>query len=227
MAAAGTPWLHGPVERLCRRIGIPPGAITVAGIVTAGAAGVLMGFGLLPAGGWAYLLGIGLDFAGRAGGGRTTRAGAFLDSALDRVAALLVLGGLATAFRDSPVLLAALAAAGASSLVSYARARGEALGAGEAALVGGMQRPERMVLTGLACALSPLADAVWGPGTGRSVVGYALAALAALTAAVAVRRTFVIYRALRAAEHASEARPPSPPAGVLRLDPARRRKTAR
>src|SRR5512147_145960 len=110
-------WLYRPVERLCLRLGIPPDAITIASTVTAAVAGVLMGFGHLSLGGWVYLFGASLDFIdGRVAraSGRTTRAGAFLDSTLDRVAELLVLGGLATTFRGSPVLLAALASAGAS-----------------------------------------------------------------------------------------------------------------
>ncbi len=222
-------WLYRPVERLCLRLGIPPDAITVASTVTAAAAGVLMGFGHLSLGGWVYLFGASLDFIdGRVAraSGRTTRAGAFLDSTLDRVAELIVLGGLATTFRGSPVLFAALASAGASLLVSYARARGEAVGAGEVARVGGMQRPERIVVTGLACALSPLCDAIWGVGAGRLVLGSALAALALLTTATAARRTFAIYRSLRAAEPAAAARQPVRLADVVRLD-ARRGKAVR
>jgi CDP-diacylglycerol--glycerol-3-phosphate 3-phosphatidyltransferase len=143
------------------------------------------------------------------------------------VGELLVLGGLAVTFRGSPVLYAALAAAGASLLVSYARARGEALDAGDAAKVGGMQRPERVVVTGVACALSPLADAAWGAGAGRAVVGTALAVLAALATATAVWRTWAIYRALRAAEPLPVARPVFRLADVFRIDPTRRRKAAR
>ena len=130
-------------------------------------AALLLGLGWLSLGGWVFLAAGSLDFVdGRVARatGRASRAGAFLDSTLDRVGELLVFGGLAVTFRDSPALLAALAAAGASLLVSYARARGEALGAGEAAKVGGMQRPERVVVTGVACALSPLADAAFGAG---------------------------------------------------------------
>jgi phosphatidylglycerophosphate synthase len=186
-----------------------------------------MGHGMLAAGGWTYLAGAGLELAGGRLAGRTTRAGAFLGSAVDRVAELLVLGGLATTFRDSPALLAALAAAGASMLVSYARARGEALGAGEAARGGSFQRLERTAGIGLPCALAPLADAAWGPGSGRVVVAWGLAALAALTALSAGRRTTVIYRTLRAADPAPADRAPSRLARALRLVPARSRKAAR
>ncbi len=93
--------------------------------------------------------------------------------------------------------------------------------------MGGMQRPERIVVTGLACALSPVVDAIWGPGAGRSVLGCALAALAVLTAATAARRTFAIYRSLRAAEPAPVARPPFRLADVFRLDTTRRGKAVR
>jgi phosphatidylglycerophosphate synthase len=220
-------WLYRPVERLCLRAGIPPDAITVASTCTAAVAAVLIGSGRLSLGGWVYLFGASLDFIdGRVAraSGRTTRRGAFLDSTLDRVAELLVMGGLAATFRDSPILFAALTAAGASLLVSYARARGEALGAGDVARVGGMQRPERIVVTGVACALSPLADAAYGPGAGRALLGWALVVLAVLTTATAARRTFAIYRSLRASDPAPVARPAFRLADVFRLDVSRRGK---
>jgi CDP-diacylglycerol---glycerol-3-phosphate 3-phosphatidyltransferase len=224
-------WLWGPVERLCLRAGISPDAITMGSTFVAAAAAALFGFGWLSVGGWVFLAGASFDFIdGRVARatGRSTRAGAFLDSTLDRVGELLAFGGLAVAFRGTGILFAALAAAGASVLVSYARARGEALGAGEAAKVGGMQRPERIVVTGVACALTPLADALWGAGAGRTVVGSALAVLAVLTTATAARRTWVIYRAMRAAEPAAIARPAFRLADVFRLDAsARRRKAVR
>lgn len=218
-------WLYRPVERLCLRAGIPPDAITIASTSTAGIAAVLIGSGRISLGGWVYLFGASLDFIdGRVAraSGRTTRAGAFLDSTLDRVAELLVMGGLAATFRGSPILFAALAAAGASILVSYARARGEALGAGDVARVGGMQRPERIVVTGVACALSPLADAAYGAGAGRALLGWALVVLAVLTTATAARRTFSIYRALRASDPPPVTRPAFRLADVFRLDVSRR-----
>jgi CDP-diacylglycerol---glycerol-3-phosphate 3-phosphatidyltransferase len=223
-------WLWGPVERLCLRLHVSPDAITIASTFVAGAAAVLMGYGRLSLGGWVFLAGASFDFIdGRVARatGRSSNAGAFLDSTLDRVAELLVFGGLAIFFRGSGALFAALAAAGASLVVSYARARGEALGAGDVAKVGGMQRPERIVVTGVSCALSPLIDAGWGPGAGAAVVASALAALAVLTTATAARRTFAIYRALRAADPAQVARPQFRLAHVFRLDTARRRKVVR
>ncbi|HET8732687.1 MAG TPA: CDP-alcohol phosphatidyltransferase family protein [Anaeromyxobacteraceae bacterium] len=223
-------WLWGPIERLCLRLHVSPNAITLASTTVAAGAAVLFGLGWLSLGGWVFLAGSSLDFIdGRVARatGRVSRAGAFLDSTLDRVSELLVFGGLAVTFRGSAVLYAAIAAGGASLVVSYARARGEALGAGDAARVGGMQRPERVVVTGVACALSPLADAAWGAGVGRGVVGTALAALAALATATAIRRTWTIYRALRAAEPLPEVRATFRLADVFRLDTARKKKAAR
>ncbi len=221
-------WLFRPAERLCVGLGVSPDAITVASaVVTAGAA-ALLALGHLSLGGWAYLFAASFDFVdGRVARatGRVTRAGAFLDSTLDRVSELLVLGGLAIALQGGPFWLAPLAAAGASVLVSYARARGESLGAGAEAKVGGMQRPERVVVTGVTAALSPIADAFGVPGGGRGVVGVALTVLAVASAFTAARRIWAIYQALRAAEPV--ARPqPRRLADVFRFDLVRRRDAA-
>jgi phosphatidylglycerophosphate synthase len=223
-------WLWTPVERFCLRLGISPDAITVAATAVVAASAVLIAMGRVSLGGWLFLFGSSFDFIdGRVARatGRSTRGGAFLDSTLDRVGELFVFGGLAVLFRDSPVLFAALLAAGSATLVSYARARGEALGAGDVAKVGGMQRPERIVLTGVACAVSPLADLWFGLGAARTLVAGALVTLAVLTTATATKRIWTIYRALRAAEPVP-LRKPFRLADVFRLDPdARRDKAAR
>jgi CDP-diacylglycerol--glycerol-3-phosphate 3-phosphatidyltransferase len=190
-------WLWGPIERICIRLRISPNSITIASALATAVAACLLARGALALGGWAYLFASSLDLVdGRVARaqGSATRAGAFLDSTLDRVGELLVFGALAVHFRSSPVLYAALAAAGASLLVSYARARGEALGAIEEARVGGMQRAERVVLTGLPCALSPLFTAFGDRG--QIVVGSALAVLALVTTLTAVRRVHSVWRAL-------------------------------
>jgi phosphatidylglycerophosphate synthase len=191
--------------------------------------------GHISTGGWCYLFAASLDLVdGRVARatGRASKAGAFLDSTLDRLAELAIFAGLAVHFRAGPALFAALGAASASVMVSYARARGEALGAGEAAKVGGMQRPERVVLTGLPCALAPLADFRFGAGAGDVVVGGALALLAVLTAVTAGHRFGAIWRALRAAEPSPRALPGRgerlPGGSNLRwLDAARRKRSWR
>jgi phosphatidylglycerophosphate synthase len=220
-------WLWTPVERLCLRLRISPDAITIASTAVVAGSAVLLAFHHLSIGGWLFLFGSSFDFIdGRVARatGRSSKAGAFLDSTLDRVGELFVFGGLAVAFRASPVLFAALTAAGSATLVSYARARGEALDAGDVVKKGGMQRPERIVLIGVACALSPLFDLGFGAGAGRTVVAGALITLAVLTSATAIRRIFSIYRALRASDPGATRKPPFRLADVFRLESARTRR---
>ena len=91
-------WLWGPIERLCLRLHVSPDAITLASTTVGAGAAVLFGLGWLSLGGWVFLAGSSLDFIdGRVARatGRVSRAGAFLDSTLDRVSELLVFGGLA------------------------------------------------------------------------------------------------------------------------------------
>lgn len=214
-------WLYGPAVRFCLHFRISPDAITVASTLFAGGAALLLGAGFLSIGGWAYLFGASFDLVdGRVARatGQVSKAGAFLDSTLDRVQELFIFTALAYQFHGSPWLLAPIWAAGASFVVSYARARGESLGVDRQARVGGMQRPERVFITGLSCALSPLADA-WRPGASRAVIGGALAFLAFSASITAIRRTWAIYRSLKGLQ-------PTPKrdrrlAAVFRFEPKR------
>jgi phosphatidylglycerophosphate synthase len=215
-------WLWGPFERICVAMRVSPNALTFASTIVTAAAAALLAQGRLSLGGWAYLFAASLDILdGRVARaqGRATRAGAFLDSTLDRVCELAVFAGLAVHFRATPALYAALAAAGSSVIVSYARARGEALGVVEEARVGGMQRAERVVLTAVPCALAPILDALFGAGGGDLVVGSALAVLALVTSVTAVRRVRSIWTVLRGPVPGAR-----PLANVRWLDSARRRR---
>jgi phosphatidylglycerophosphate synthase len=88
--------------------------------------------------------------------GKTKADGAALDSVLDRYSEAAMLIGLAWFYRDQWVLLAILAFLAGSFLVPYTRARGEALGI--EMKVGLMQRPERVVILGLATAFGPAVE---------------------------------------------------------------------
>lgn len=84
-------------------------------------------------------------------GGYSSSAGAFFDSVLDRYAELLMFAGyglLALDWGREQALVPVYAAAGASLMVSYSRARLEGLG-GEGS-IGLFQRAERIVLLNLA-----------------------------------------------------------------------------
>ena len=86
------------------------------------------------AGGWLYLLTGILDILdGRIARatGKVSASGAYFDSVMDRYAEIIVFAGFAYFYRDSWVLFLVLAASLGSIMVSYTRARGESLGAGE------------------------------------------------------------------------------------------------
>jgi CDP-diacylglycerol--glycerol-3-phosphate 3-phosphatidyltransferase len=99
----------------------------------------------------------GLDGALARATNQTSRAGAFLDSVLDRVSEILLFGGLLVfavrSGRDVDAVLV-LAALSGSLMVSYTRARAEGLGCGTKAGVFG--RLERMVVLIAGLALGQL-----------------------------------------------------------------------
>lgn len=190
-------WLIAPLERLFLALRIPPVAFNWAGVTLGAAAGVAYGLGAFAAGGWLVLLGGAADiFDGRIARARgmASRAGAFLDSTLDRFAETFAYLGLVVWYRTTAlgVLLVTLALGG-SLLVSYTRARGEGLGV---QYKGGlMQRAERLVLLALASLVDPWVarSTGWPPGR-LLLVTIAFIGIASL--ATAFHRTFAIARAL-------------------------------
>jgi len=97
-------------------------------------------------------------YLARQTGGKTD-AGAFLDSVLDRYGELFILAGIwGNMYRQGvavvPATLLVIAALGGSFLVSYARARGEALGVEYGG--GLLQRGERILLFIVAALLDPV-----------------------------------------------------------------------
>jgi phosphatidylglycerophosphate synthase len=194
-------WVLRPWERALAALGVGPNALTLAsGLVAAGSA-VAFARGRFALGGWLYLLTGILDILdGRVARatGRVTPGGAFLDSVVDRYAELVVFGGLAVFYRSSYGLGITLAAALGSVMVSYARARGEALGVDVA--VGTMQRPERLFYLGLVTSMSPIAEALVGHGRlpPHPAVLAALALLALSSNVTAVQRIRHTMRRLAA-----------------------------
>ncbi len=151
---------------------------------------------------WALIVGIiaalcdALDGAVARAGAGSTKAGAFLDSTLDRVSELMVAAALVVYFvREGPEwgpIVAVLVFMGAAQMVSYTRARAEALGVD--CKVGFMSRPERLVGLGLAFLFS-----WWEPG-GTSFLVWWLYLLALLTTITVVHRMVHVMRKLRLAE---------------------------
>ncbi len=144
--------LYLPVARFLAARGVTPNMVSLVGAAAFGGAGVLAAMGHFPAAGCVIAVLGPLD---RVDGlmarecGLQSRFGAFLDSTLDRIAEFfLFLGVLVGEMRfhgagvvEASVILSALTG---SLLVSYARARAEALGF--QCKVGLMTRFERLFL---------------------------------------------------------------------------------
>lgn len=191
-------WVIAPLERGFVRAKISPDVFNYLGVLMGAGAGVAFAWGELAVGGWLVLLGGAADiFDGRIARaqGVASDRGAFLDSTLDRFAETFTFVGLAIFFAGAPWKVAALALAlGASLLVSYTRAKGDALGV--QCRGGVMQRAERLVLLALAALLD-------GPVTGQ--VGWTAGSLLAVAVTIigvgalgtAVYRTVRIAAELR------------------------------
>lgn len=194
-------WVIRPFWALVRATRLPPDAITMLSLLLALAAGAALAGGRFALGGWLYIASGILDVLdGRLARatGQQTRAGAALDSILDRYADAAVLAGLAWYYRDSWVLIAVLAALGGSFITSYVRARGEALGV---EVRGGMvQRAERIVLLGISTALAPVvAVAFEAPGAAHPMHWLAVGGLVLLAVSsqiTAAQRFAMVLRAL-------------------------------
>lgn len=184
-------WVLGPWERALVRWRVTPNALTFGSFVVACAAAVFFATGNFGAGGWLYLLTGILDILdGRIARatGMVTKGGAFFDSVMDRYAELVVFGGLAVYYRQSWALYVALVAAVGSVMVSYTRARGEALGV--EVNIGTMQRPERLFYLGVISGLAPIVETLFGHGKLPPFVPVvvALALLGASANVTAIRR---------------------------------------
>lgn len=143
-----------PVGANLRRAGIKADHLTAFGVLMSGAAAVAIANGALRGG--LLLLALTaipdvLDGAVAKASGTASPRGAFFDSVMDRVADAVLLGGVAW-YLDSTqpgrIGLLPMAVLGASLLISYERAKAEALGFD--ARGGLMERAERLVLLGFA-----------------------------------------------------------------------------
>jgi len=198
----------GPVARALIRGGVHPNTITTIGTLFVIGSGVAFGFGEIRLGG-ALLLFSGifdiLDGQVARQGGMTTTFGAFYDSTLDRVGEGAVFSGLVVYFLSGPLpgelkiraVGAGLLALVSSLIVSYARARAEALGV--ECKVGIAARAERILLLGLP-------SLIFGAGPGRPAVllFWIVTVLAIVSAITVVQRVVHVARVARGAP------PPSP-----------------
>lgn len=162
-------------RRIARRVGqfvaksgLTPNAVTIIGFLLNFPVALILAQGQT----WSWIVGgLGIIFAGvfdmLDGGiaratGKTTKFGAFLDSNVDRLSEIVVLGGIslyfylnrsADQYGGSVLVYVAMCS---SMMVSYSKARAEGLQM-ECKGVGLLQRPERVILTAIGC----FAQAFW------------------------------------------------------------------
>src|SRR5512139_2093649 len=190
-------WVTRPLLRVAIALKLTANAVTAVGAAVAIAAGAFAAFGewgwagfLLVFGSWCDLIDGEIARATRT----TGRAGAFLDSNLDRLSGIAIFSGLAASFPDRSGSFWASFALAASLMVSYARARGEGLGVDCPNF--GMERPHRVVLLMFALILAPFV-----PGRNGGLLVEGAAAFIAIGAtATALRRMIVIHQRLRRQE---------------------------
>ena len=141
-----------PVGAQIKRTGITADHLTITGIVMAAAAAIAIGNGALRLGLVLLILTAlpdVLDGAVAKASGTASPRGAFFDSVADRFTDALLLIGVAwylATTQPGRIALLPMAVLGASMLISYERAKAEALGYN--AKGGLMERAERMILLG-------------------------------------------------------------------------------
>ena len=192
---AGYLRLVDPVADFLIRMRVNPNAITTFGTICTLIGGVVYATGHIRTAGW--IVGLTalfdvLDGTVARRTGTSTVFGAFYDSTLDRVADGAVLAGLAFFYASHEIYhnlyMVAVCLIGiiGTFLVSYTRARAEALGID--AKVGVMQRPERVVLLSAPQAFFGLALHGW--------VLMTIIVLLAVTAWItAVQRILFVHKA--------------------------------
>jgi len=175
---------------------VSPNALTAAGVTLCTVAAVLVYFEYRNEylfywlGGAVFVIGSILDILDGAlarSSGKGTQFGAFLDSTTDRIGEGLMLGSIGLIFyrhQNEVALASAMAAIAGSFLVSYTRARAEALGLrGD---VGLGSRVERVVVISIGLGLAP-----WG------VLPWAIYVLAATAWITVVQRILHVRKQLR------------------------------
>jgi CDP-diacylglycerol--glycerol-3-phosphate 3-phosphatidyltransferase len=162
---------------------LTPNAISLTGFALCVVAGVLVWQDLILLGGLAFVVGSVCDtLDGRYSrmSGKGTQFGAFLDSTLDRIEEGVVLAAVAVIFsRDGEqgAVAAVVVAVLASLMVSYTRARAEALGV--ECKVGIADRTVRVVILSAGLLLT---------GLGLDVLALSVYVLAALSVVTVVQR---------------------------------------
>ena len=184
-----------PLIRSMVRGGIHPNAITTVGFLVTIAAGYLFHLDHVRWAGFLILLGGVIDILdGQVArqSGLASKFGSFYDSTLDRLSEIVVFLGLLSLYNqygrelaDVWMVYVIMLATAGSLMVSYTRARAEALGLD--CTVGVMQRAERVVLLGGGCLFFGL---MWD----GLVLKIILITLAVATNLTAIQRIVWVYQ---------------------------------
>jgi phosphatidylglycerophosphate synthase len=124
-------WITSPIEKIALKLRLTPNFFTTVGFLLSLASAFAFYKGRLGIAGWLMIIGGSCDmFDGRIARitGTGSRSGAFYDSVMDRYWELVVFVGLAALYRTSWVFWFVMAGISGATMVSYNRARGQAVG---------------------------------------------------------------------------------------------------
>jgi CDP-diacylglycerol---glycerol-3-phosphate 3-phosphatidyltransferase len=186
----------GPLADFFLDAGISPNGVTAFQLAVSALSSAAYATGWIFTAGWLLLVAGTLDVVDGTMArtrGATSRRGAFIDSVVDRYGEAAVFFGMAVYFRHDAALWIVLAAFFGAFMVSYTRARAEALGA--ECKVGLMQRPERYVTLG-AGSLATVVCSHLACAPVRGPLLASLALVAVLANLTAVQRAVRAYREL-------------------------------
>ncbi len=188
-----------PMGSALQKLGVSPDIVTAIGVMMAGTCAYFMAQGqFFLAAVFILLTGLpdALDGAVAKAGGTAGSRGAYLDSVFDRLSDGLLFAGAGWYFVDSETPRMAMLPFGlyiAASLVSYQRAKAEALGF--EAKGGLMERAERFIVLGLGLLATSIFGVVWFKATLWLMFG--------LTVLTVVTRFVKVWRQATAARPAS------------------------
>jgi phosphatidylglycerophosphate synthase len=186
-----------PIALAMGRVGLTPNGLTLIGFAITTVGAVLVGLEAWVVGGIVVFVGGVFDmFDGTLARatGQASKLGAFMDSVFDKLGEIIVflgvIAGMQAADAAAVPILVAAAAMGASIMVSYARAKSDALGYSSGmglAAVGVMPREVRLVIISLGIILT-------GTSIGIAAIEFALGVILVGAVITVIQRILFVRR---------------------------------